>query len=76
MFVNGSEVALEAAFEGALEDALEGARTLKSFLEREGYALDRVAVEKNGKIVPKTRYADVLLDDGDRLEIVAFVGGG
>ena len=59
-----------------LEVALDGIQTLKGFLEREGYIIDRVAVEKNGSIIPKTRYATEPLGDGDRLEVVAFVGGG
>jgi sulfur carrier protein len=36
----------------------------------------RVAVEKNGEIVPRSRYADTRLADGDQLEIVVAVGGG
>lgn len=36
----------------------------------------RVAVEKNGEIVPRSRYADTRLADGDMLEIVVAVGGG
>jgi len=36
----------------------------------------RVAVEKNGEIVPRSRYAGTELTDGDRLEIVVAVGGG
>ena len=36
----------------------------------------RVAVEHNLTIVPKDRYATTLLREGDRLEIVHFVGGG
>jgi sulfur carrier protein len=36
----------------------------------------RVAVERNGAIVPKSRHADTLLADGDRLEVVIAVGGG
>jgi sulfur carrier protein len=36
----------------------------------------RVAVELNGEIVPRSRYADTPLADGDRLEIVGAVGGG
>jgi sulfur carrier protein len=36
----------------------------------------RVAVEKNGEIVPRSRYAGTRLADGDRLEIVVAVGGG
>ena len=36
----------------------------------------RIAVERNGEIVPKSRYADTLVLAGDTLEIVAAVGGG
>ncbi len=36
----------------------------------------RIAVEKNGEIVPRSRHADTQLADGDRLEIVVAVGGG
>jgi len=36
----------------------------------------RIAIERNGAIVPKSRYADTPLTEGDRLEIVGAVGGG
>lgn len=36
----------------------------------------RIAVEMNGDIVPRSRYADTLVAAGDKLEIVAAVGGG
>ena len=36
----------------------------------------KVAVERNGEIVPKSAHPTTLLADGDRLEIVAAVGGG
>jgi sulfur carrier protein len=36
----------------------------------------RIAVERNGAIVPRSRYAETALADGDRLEIVGAVGGG
>ncbi len=37
---------------------------------------DKVAVERNGAIVPRSTLAEVSLADGDVLEIVHFVGGG
>jgi sulfur carrier protein len=37
---------------------------------------DRVAVELNGDIVPRAKWPETPLKDGDRLEIVHFVGGG
>ena len=36
----------------------------------------RIAVEKNGEIVPRSRYAESRLAAGDRLEIIGAVGGG
>ena len=36
----------------------------------------RVAIERNGEIVPKSRQGDTLLVDGDRIEVVRAVGGG
>ena len=45
-------------------------------LEEMGYSITRVAVEKNGEIVPKTRLSDTYLEDEDSLEVVSFVGGG
>ena len=45
-------------------------------LEELALAGKRVAVEKNGEIVPRSRYSDTRLADGDRLEIVVAVGGG
>lgn len=50
--------------------------TLAALLENEGLLGKRVAVEKNGEIVPKSQHASTLLAAGDRLEIVVAVGGG
>jgi len=50
--------------------------TLAALLESEGLQGRRVAVEKNGEIVPKSQHANTLLAAGDRLEIVVAVGGG
>lgn len=49
---------------------------LLELLEQQGYEHTRIAVEKNGEIIPKSAYADTLVQDGDVLEIVSFVGGG
>jgi sulfur carrier protein len=37
---------------------------------------DRVAIERNGDIVARAMWAEVRLQDGDKLEVVQFVGGG
>ncbi len=36
----------------------------------------RAAVERNGEIVPRSKYPEVQLESGDRIEIVRFIGGG
>ena len=54
----------------------EGTLSLTSLLEQLGIKPDRVAVELNREIVPRERWAATQLGDGDRLEIVHFVGGG
>jgi sulfur carrier protein len=36
----------------------------------------KIAIERNGEIVPRSRFPDTWLADGDRLEIVIAVGGG
>ena len=50
--------------------------SLYEFLIKEGYEIQRIAVEKNGNIVPKKSYETEKLSDNDKLEIVCFVGGG
>jgi sulfur carrier protein len=50
--------------------------TIAALLDSEGLAGKRVAVERNGEIVPKSQHAATPLASGDRLEIVVAVGGG
>jgi thiamine biosynthesis protein ThiS len=50
--------------------------TLASLIESLSMKPDRVAVELNRDIVPRDRWPQTPLQDGDRLEIVHFVGGG
>ena len=50
--------------------------TLEEFLEKTDYDPRRIAVERNGDIVPKARYGETVLCDGDTVEVVSFVGGG
>ena len=50
--------------------------TVTALVETLGYAGKRIAVERNGEIVPRGLHADVVLTDGDRIEIVVAVGGG
>lgn len=64
MKVNGKQIKLAAPL------------CLKDYLEQEGYVLLRIAVEKNGQIIPRADFAKAMLCDEDSLEIVNFVGGG
>ncbi|MBM3526026.1 MAG: sulfur carrier protein ThiS, partial [Alphaproteobacteria bacterium] len=54
----------------------EGPLTVADLLGRIGLDGRKVAVERNLEIVPKSRYGETPLGDGDRLEIVHFIGGG
>lgn len=64
MKINGTETTL-----------VEGT-TLLTYLQQQGYKLDRIAVEYNGAIVTREQYVSVVLEPTDVLEIVSFVGGG
>ena len=55
---------------------LEPGVNIERLLDELELAGKRIAVEKNGEIVPRSRYADTRLADGDTLEIVVAVGGG
>lgn len=55
---------------------LERPLELAALLSRLELAGRKIAVERNGEIVPKSAHASTLLADGDRLEIVVAVGGG
>jgi sulfur carrier protein len=50
--------------------------TVAALLESEGLLGKRVAVEKNGEIVPKSQHAVTPVEAGDGFEIVVAVGGG
>ena len=56
--------------------SLEDPTKLAQLLDTMQLTGKRVAVERNGEIVPRSQYAQVDLHDGDQLEIVVAVGGG
>ena len=55
---------------------LDAGATVAALVERLALAGKRIAVERNGEIVPRSRHAGTLLAQGDRVEIVVAVGGG
>ena len=58
------------------ERTFDGQFTLSRLIESLGMKSDRVAIELNREIIPRDRWADTTLNDGDELEMVHFVGGG
>ena len=56
--------------------SVEPGTRLDGLVETLGLDGRKIAVERNLAIVPRSRYGDTQLEDGDRIEIVAFVGGG
>lgn len=57
-------------------DALGEGSTVAALVIALGMHADRVALEQNGQIVARTDWPGSTLHEGDRLEIVHFVGGG
>lgn len=55
---------------------LESNVTLAHLLNELGLAGKRLAVELNQEIVPRSTYAEVVLEEDDRIEIVQAIGGG
>lgn len=49
---------------------------LQSYLREHKLAIETIAIELNGKIVPKDELASLVFKQGDVVEIVSFVGGG
>ncbi|MBO6766149.1 sulfur carrier protein ThiS [Maricaulis sp.] len=66
---------MQLTVNGESRSIADGARVadLVSDLNLDGR---KIAVERNLEIVPRSQYAGTALQDGDRIEIVAFVGGG
>ena len=51
-------------------------KTLMEYIESANYNPKTIAVEWNEEIVPATQYEEIVLQDGDVVEVVSFVGGG
>jgi sulfur carrier protein len=64
VIVNGEPRSFEAPF------------TCAELIERLALQGRRIAIERNGEIVPRSRFGEERIADGDRLEIVVAVGGG
>lgn len=64
MKINGKEVNLEKNI------------SLDELMAEQGFDIKRIAVMKNGEIIPKADYSKTLIGAEDVLEVVSFVGGG
>jgi sulfur carrier protein len=68
--------AFELVVNGAVQQLPERPATVGDLVRALNLAGKRIAVERNGEIVPKGRYDDTAVTANDRFEIVAAVGGG
>ena len=53
-----------------------GLHTVQALLDKQGWKAAQVAVEHNGAILRREDFSTTALSDGDKLEVVRFVGGG
>ncbi len=67
---------MEVTVNGATRVIETSGADIAALIRALGLEGKRIAVERNGEIVPKSRYADTHVLAGDKLEIVAAVGGG
>lgn len=59
-----------------IEEPKGDGKLLLEYLQEQSYDPARIAVERNGRILPRSQYGQTRLEGGDVLEIVHFVGGG
>lgn len=64
MKINGKEISIDSEI------------ILDKLLEEQGFEIRKIAVMKNGEIVPKAEYGNTFAAPDDTLEVVSFVGGG
>jgi sulfur carrier protein len=55
---------------------LPNATVVAALIEEMGLTGKRIALERNGEIVPRSSFLQLMLEEGDKLEIVVAVGGG
>ena len=66
---------IDVVINGKPRTVAEGT-TVLALLGELGLGDKRVAVERNLEVIPRAQHATTILTDGDRLEVVTFVGGG
>jgi sulfur carrier protein len=68
-------MALELLVNGERRSVPEGT-TVAGLLQQLGVRADLAAVERNGEVVPRRQHGEAVLQVGDVIEVVTFVGGG
>ena len=58
------------------EEKNAAGNTISAYLSEEGYDTSRVVVEQNLQIIPQDQLENTLIQEGDQIEILCFVGGG
>jgi sulfur carrier protein len=78
LIVNGQSQNFPSSsqIQGKMQNSDEVKLTVAQLLEHMALQGKRLAVERNGEIVPRSRFDQPLLENGDRIEIVVAVGGG
>ena len=76
MTITMTEACLPAVRVNGRRELLDVDMTVGSLLARMALRDRRIAVERNGEIVPRSAFDQTMLHDGDRIEIVIAVGGG
>jgi len=66
---------MKVIFNGNEIDLKDGTMLL-DYLNEKNYNIMVIATEINGEIIPKSKYEKIVINDGDKIEIVSFVGGG
>ena len=66
---------IEVVINGETRTVVQGT-TVATLIVELGLGDRRVAVERNREVVPRAEHASTVLADGDRVELVTFVGGG
>ncbi len=64
IILNGEEIVIDKGF------------SIKNLLERFALEPKKIAVEKNLEIVSRSKFESTLINEGDRIEIIHFIGGG
>lgn len=55
---------------------LETGSNIVNLIDKLDLNADKLAIERNLEIVPKSKFAMTIIEEGDKLEIVHFIGGG